>query len=61
VPTIEGDAANPRMGRCLDIFEQFCIVTQSVRQGIQVDVRVEPEVVEPRSTESETELVGAGE
>lgn len=28
--------------RCLDIYEDFCIVTQSVRQGMEVDVRLEP-------------------
>lgn len=61
VPTVEGEEVNPRMRRCLDIFEEFCIVTQSVRQGIQVDVRVEPELVEARSPESEPELVGAGD
>ncbi len=30
-----------RMGRCLDIFQDFCIVTESVRDGIAVDVEVE--------------------
>jgi len=30
-----------RMGRCLELFEDFCIVTESVRQGIRVDVEVE--------------------
>lgn len=29
-----------RMKRCLEIFEDFCIVTESVRQGIDVDVDV---------------------
>ena len=29
-----------RMGRCLDIFQDFCIVTESVRDGIAVDVEV---------------------
>ncbi len=28
------------MGRCLDLFEDFCIVTASVRNGIDVDVIV---------------------
>lgn len=32
----------PRMQRCLDIFEDYCIVTQSVRDGVGVDVEVEP-------------------
>ena len=30
-----------RMGRCLDLFQDFCIVTESVRDGIAVDVEVE--------------------
>ncbi len=29
-----------RLGRCIDLFEDFCIVTASVRQGIEVDVKV---------------------
>lgn len=29
-----------RMARCLELFEDFCIVTQSVRRGITVDVSV---------------------
>lgn len=31
-----------RLGRCLELFEDFCIVTQSVRRGIDVQVAVEP-------------------
>ena len=34
-----------RMARCLTIFEDFCIVTQSVRKGVDVSVTVEPAVV----------------
>lgn len=30
-----------RMSRCLGLFEDFCIVTESVRHGVQVDVEVE--------------------
>ncbi len=29
---------------CIEIFEDFCVVTQSIRNGIEVDVKVEPEV-----------------
>jgi organic hydroperoxide reductase OsmC/OhrA len=32
----------PRLARCLELFEDFCIVTQSVRQGVDVRVKVEP-------------------
>jgi uncharacterized OsmC-like protein len=31
----------PRSKRCLELFEDFCIVTQSVRKGIDVQVDVE--------------------
>ncbi len=31
-----------RMRRCMELFEDFCVVTQSVRQGIDVDVSVHP-------------------
>ena len=30
-----------RAGRCKEIFEDFCVVTQSIRQGIPVKVAVE--------------------
>lgn len=30
-----------RMGRCLDVFEDYCVVTESVRQGIPVAVEVD--------------------
>lgn len=32
----------PRMRRCLELFEDFCVVTQSVRQGLDVNVAVSP-------------------
>ena len=31
----------PRSKRCLELFEDFCVVTQSVRRGIDVRVDVE--------------------
>jgi organic hydroperoxide reductase OsmC/OhrA len=34
----------PRVGRCLALFEDFCVVTQSVRGGVDVDVDVAPVV-----------------
>jgi organic hydroperoxide reductase OsmC/OhrA len=30
-----------RIGRCLELFEDFCVVTESVRRGVDVAVRVE--------------------
>ena len=35
-----------RLGRCLELFEDFCIVTESVRAGVAVDVSVEPSTAE---------------
>ncbi|HEX6059002.1 MAG TPA: OsmC family protein [Gemmatimonadaceae bacterium] len=32
----------PRMARCLEIFEDFCVVTGSVREGVDVRVEVVP-------------------
>lgn len=48
-PTLEGDGTSPRLDRCLDIFEDFCVVTQSVREGIDVAVHVDPQWVEASS------------
>jgi len=31
----------PQMARCLEIFEDYCVVTQSVRDGIDITVSVE--------------------
>ena len=31
----------PHLDRCLEQFEDFCIVTESIRRGIPVTVRVE--------------------
>ena len=36
------DEDRDRMTRCLALYEDFCIVTESVRHGIEVDVQVEP-------------------
>lgn len=37
------------VAKCLGSFEDFCVVTQSVREGIDVRVRVEPEGAAPLS------------
>ena len=37
-----------RMARCLDLFQDFCIVTESVRDGIAVDVEVEASSADTR-------------
>jgi organic hydroperoxide reductase OsmC/OhrA len=59
LPVVEGEPT-ARYDRCLGIFEDFCIVTQSVRDGIDVDVRVQPEFARPEAPRPEPELVEAG-
>lgn len=41
-PTLDGIPPE-RLGRCLELFEDFCVVTQSVRDGIDVQVTVAAE------------------
>jgi organic hydroperoxide reductase OsmC/OhrA len=42
VPRVS-EADRSRLARCLEIFEDFCVVTQSVRQGLPVAVEVAPQ------------------
>lgn len=42
IEPVVDDSQRARMQRCLELFEDFCVVTQSVRQGIDVDVAVAP-------------------
>ena len=42
-PTVS-PGVREKMGRCLELFESFCTVTQSVRRGIEVSVQVQPRV-----------------
>ena len=41
-PTID-PADKDRIGRCLELFEDFCVVTASVRKGVEVEVQVVPQ------------------
>ncbi|MDX2013563.1 MAG: OsmC family protein [Myxococcaceae bacterium] len=41
-PTVGADASAAAIDEAIDVFEDFCVVTQSVRAGLPVDVRVEP-------------------
>lgn len=41
------DGDQPRVDRCLELFEDYCLVTQSVRQGIDVQVEVAPAQITP--------------
>jgi len=47
-PHTEG---GPRFERCREVFEDFCIVTQSVKEGIDIDVEVFP--VRPKDGKQE--------
>lgn len=40
-PSVDDDT-RARMARCLEVFESFCTVTESVRQGFPVAVEVRP-------------------
>jgi organic hydroperoxide reductase OsmC/OhrA len=57
-PTVVGEASK-KYDRCLDLFEDFCIVTQSVRDGIDVDVTVEPTFVAAERSPGGQELAGS--
>ena len=37
-----GEGGEGRVARCLELFEDFCVVTASVRNGIRIDVAVDP-------------------
>ena len=41
-PTVGSDSSAAAIDDAIDAFEDFCVVTQSVRSGLSVDVRVEP-------------------
>lgn len=45
-PTLDPEQRQ-RIGRCLEIFEDFCTVGQSVRQGIDIAVDVSPRTASP--------------
>ncbi len=37
------DSDKEKLARCKGIFEDFCIVTESVREGVNIEVKVESE------------------
>ncbi|MBM3906824.1 MAG: OsmC family protein [Gemmatimonadetes bacterium] len=39
-PSVPADQ-HERMARCLELFEDFCVVSAAVRDGIAIDVRVD--------------------
>jgi organic hydroperoxide reductase OsmC/OhrA len=45
------EAARPRLERCESLFEDFCIATQSIRQGIPIDVSITPEFDKPETVD----------
>jgi uncharacterized OsmC-like protein len=42
IEPVVAEEQHARMRRCLELFEDYCVVTQSVRRGIAVDVAVRP-------------------
>ena len=46
IPTV-GVEDLPRLERCEGVFEDFCIVTASVREGLDVQIEVAPSPIEP--------------
>jgi uncharacterized OsmC-like protein len=40
-PELEGNPDQTRVKRCLDVFENYCVVTGAVRNGLTVDVSVD--------------------
>jgi hypothetical protein len=48
-PTVDG-VPEERLDRCLGLFEDFCVVTQSVREGLDVQVEVKPQGVAATSS-----------
>lgn len=49
IEPVVDESEQPRMRRCIELFEDFCVVTQSVREGIDVSVSVMP-VNKPQAT-----------
>ncbi len=48
LPGVAGaEGVQDRIDRCIGLFEDYCIVTQSVRQGIDVQVEVAPATLSP--------------
>ncbi len=43
----------PKAQRCLELFEDYCVVTQSVRQGIEISVSVKNLTAETQDTPRE--------
>ncbi len=57
-PTVD-NVPPERLRRCTEIFEDFCIVTQSVREGLEVEVEVEPLGVLTDPPSGDAEPVGS--
>lgn len=57
-PELEGEVS-PRITKCLDVFEDFCTVTASVRSGLEVDVEVDLGLAEAAETAGASDDVAA--
>lgn len=45
-----------RISRCLDVFEDYCIVTESVRRGVDVLVEVQPRTIPAEGETDDTPI-----
>ena len=45
MPEIEIQSGIPRMERCIETFHNYCTVTESVRQGIPVNIKINKDKV----------------
>ena len=59
-PELSADE-HDRLSRCMGLFEDYCIVTESVRRGIPIEVEVHPVLVPAQAAAAEPAIAAAAE